>query len=62
MWEARADRMLFPGICHSLRGDFSWPKMGILRWPLTTALFAVVESILMWRLPVWVLLLCFLGY
>jgi hypothetical protein len=35
MWEARADRMLFPGICHSLRGDFSWPKMGILKWPLT---------------------------
>jgi type I restriction enzyme R subunit len=37
MWEARADRMLFPGICHSLRGDFSWPKMGILKRPLTLA-------------------------
>jgi len=36
MWEAKADRMLLPGICHSLRGDFSWPKMGILKWPLTT--------------------------
>ncbi len=42
MWEAKADRMLLPGICHSLRGDFSWPKMGILKWPLTTPYLLVL--------------------